>query len=46
MQIVVALVAFLAGVVSVFVVELQLLNDILAPVEGLFADLRALVAAL
>jgi hypothetical protein len=44
MQVLIALVAFLLGAVSVFAVELQVLNDTLAPVAELVEGIGAILA--
>jgi len=43
MQIMIALVGFLLGAVSVFAVELQALNDVLAPIADLIEDINGLL---
>lgn len=46
MQVLIAVVAFLAGAVTVFAVELGILNDTLSPVRDLVSDLQSLFDSL
>jgi hypothetical protein len=45
MQIMIALVAFLLGAVSVFAIELQVLNDTLTPIRELIDEINAVAGA-